>query len=184
MDAGHTERMTADQFIAWSMQQPKGKRYELRDGTVYPMVSERYRHAIVKGLVYTELRAAIKRAGLACVAIPDGMAVRIDAGTVYEPVAAVRCNGEPILDDAVEYGDPLVVVEVLSPPSRSLDSGAKLIDYFRVRSLRHYLVVDAIRLLVVHHQRTATGAIKTSIVDGEVLLDSPGLTLELAAFLA
>ncbi len=112
------------------------------------------------------------------------MAVRIDAGTVYEPDAAVRCNGEPIPDDAVEYGDPLVVVEVLPPPSRSLDSGAKLIDYFRVRSLRHYLVVDAIRPLVVHYQRTATGAIKTSIVDGEVLLDPPGLTLELAAFLA
>ena len=37
-------RMTPDQFIAWTMQQPEGERYELVDGEVLAMAPERAGH--------------------------------------------------------------------------------------------------------------------------------------------
>ncbi len=111
-------RMTADEFIAWAMQQPEGQRYELVDGEAVGMAPERAGHARAKGLVYEALAQAIRAADVPCEAFPDGMSVRVDADTVYEPDALVRC-GSPLDDDAVEVPDPLIVVEVVSPSSAS-----------------------------------------------------------------
>ena len=105
------------------------------------------------------------RAGLGCTAYPDGMAVAIGNATVYEPVALVRC-GEPLDDDAVKIVDPSIVVEVLSPSSRARDAGAKLADYDRLPSLRHYLLVDTKTRAVVHHQLDDAAGIRTRILRG------------------
>jgi Uma2 family endonuclease len=87
-------RMTSDEFIAWAMQRPEGERWELVGGEVVAMSPERSGHALVKARVWRALDDAIKARGLGCTAYPDGMAVEIDDGTVYEPDALVRC-GEP-----------------------------------------------------------------------------------------
>ena len=68
------------------------------------------------------LRAGIAARGLACEAMTDGVAVRIDDRTVYEPDALVRC-GERTPGEAVTITDPMIVVEVVSPSSAALDSG-------------------------------------------------------------
>ena len=181
MDAAATDRMTADEFIAWAMQQPEGKRYELADGRIYPMAPERIGHARVKGEVYANLREAIKRAGLQCEVFPDGMAVRVDEHTVYEPDAAIRC-GKPLANDVIEYNNPVVVVEVLSPSTQAIDTGDKLVNYFRLPSLRHYLVVDIGKRVITHYCWTGPDHIATAIVSGELILDPPGLELNVASF--
>ena len=80
--------------------------------------------------------------------------------------------------------DPLIVVEVLSPSTRGYDTGAKLMGYFLVPSLRHYLIVDAGREVVLHHRRADAGAIETRIVGfGAIDLDPPGLSVTLDALL-
>ena len=109
-------RMTADEFIVWAMQQPEGHRYELVAGEVVGMAPERAAHARVKHRICEDLSQAIRAAELPCEAFPDGMSVRVDADTVYEPDALVRC-GPRLDDDAVEVADPLIVVEVVSPSS-------------------------------------------------------------------
>jgi Uma2 family endonuclease len=38
--------------------------------------------------------------------------------------------------------NPVIVVEVLSPSTRGIDTTVKLADYFRVSGLRHYVIVD------------------------------------------
>ena len=50
--------------------------------------------------------------------------------TVYEPDACVRCWRTASTDAAIEINDPVIVVEVVSPSSQSVDVGAKLDDYF------------------------------------------------------
>ncbi len=177
MDAAATHRMTADEFIAWAMQQPEGKRYELADGRICPMAPERMGHARVKAEVYAGFRAAIQQAGLRCEVIPDGMAVRVDNRTVYEPDAAIRC-GEPLSNAAIEYNDPIVVVEVVSPSTQATDTRAKLLDYFRLLSVQHYLVADIARRVVTHHWRTKQGKLATATVASELVLDPPGLRLD------
>ncbi len=49
-------------------------------------------------------------------------------------------------------------------------------------SLRHYLLVDAVRRTVIHHARPAEGGeITTRIArDGVVRLDPPGIALDVA----
>lgn len=177
MSASLPKHMTGDDFIAWAMQQPEGQHYELVAGEVFAKAPERVAHARTKLRIAVQLSAAIRAAGAACESFGDGMAVRVDADTVYEPDAQVRC-GPPLDDDAVQVTDPLVIVEVVSPSSHKRDTGSKLADYFRLPSLRHYLVVDTTRRVIVHHRRDEAGAIATSIVhDGPIRLDPPGIEL-------
>lgn len=181
-------RMTSDDFIAWSMEQPDGRRYELAAGQVIEMSAERSAHALVKAHIWRRLTEAVEAARLPCDVYPDGMAVEIDAGTVYEPDVAVRC-GPRLPDDAVKMTDPAIVVEVLSPPTparcgrqtgstRARDAGAKLADYFRLPSVRHYLIVRTEDQTIIHHARNADGTILTRIVrGGPIELDPPGIVL-------
>ena len=168
-------RMTTDEFIAWAMEQPEGQRYELEKGRVVTMAPERSAHAKVKYRVARQLDDAIERAGLPCEIYPDGMAVRIDETTTYEPDALVRCGPE-VPPDAVKITDPIIVVEVLSPSTRARDNSEKLIGYFSVPSIQHYLLVRTEDLAIIHHSRNPDGTILTRIVhDGTLVLDPPGL---------
>jgi hypothetical protein len=74
---------------------------------------------------------------------------------------------------------------VVSPSSTALDSGAKLVGYFRVPSVRHYLVVNTAPRAVTHHRLDDAGAIVTRILrSGELTLDPPGIAVEVEAFFA
>ena len=170
-------KMTVDEYLAWAEDHPG--RYELYAGTVYAMSPERALHGKVKYAVQTALLAGIKRNRLPCHMLPDGMTVRVDIHTAYEPDALVYCGGE-LPDQAVEIPNPVVVVEVLSRSTRRIDSGAKLAGYFNVASVRHYIVVDADRRVIVHHQKTDEGPIRTAIVrEGVLALSPPGIELAL-----
>jgi Uma2 family endonuclease len=170
-------RMSADEFIAWAMQQPEGERYELVGGEVVGMAPERAGHARVKHRVCQKLIEAIHAAGAPCEAFPDGLSVRVNADTVYEPDALVRC-GPPLNDDTIEVTDPIVVVEVVSPSSVKRDSGSKLEGYFRLSSVRHYLIVTMRNRAIIHHHRGDAGTITTHIIrDGTVRLDPAGIEL-------
>jgi Uma2 family endonuclease len=167
---------TADEFIAWAMEQPEG-RFELDNGVVVAMSPERIGHGRAKNRTLRALEVAIAARGLGCEAHPDGATVRIDDRTVYEPDALVRC-GTPLRDDAIEVTDPVIIVEVVSPSSKGVDRGAKLAGYFLLPSVRHYLIVDTDKRVVIHHRRDENGQIGVRIArDGLVALDPPGLTV-------
>jgi Uma2 family endonuclease len=174
MEAVIKPRMTVDEFLAWAVAQPK--RYELHCGEVYMMSPESAGHAEMKAAVYTALMAGIKTAKVPCHALPDGMTVRIDDETAYEPDAIVYC-GPKIARSAIEVPNPVVVVEVLSPSTRSVDLSIKLAAYFCLPSVVHYLIVDPNRTMIIHHRRGPGDDINTRIVtDGSITLDPPGVT--------
>jgi Uma2 family endonuclease len=175
-------RMTVDEYLAWAGEQPG--RYELLDGTVFAMSPEGARHAEIKAAVHAALLAGIRAGGLPCFALPDGMTVRINEATAYEPDALVYC-GTKLPPSAVEVPDPVIVVEVLSPSTRHIDLSAKLADYFRLPGIAHYLIVDPEKPRIIHHARAAGDTILTRIVsDGSIRLDPPGLELAAAAIYA
>jgi Uma2 family endonuclease len=171
-------RMSAEEFLAWSRNQEG--RYELAGGEVYAQASERAAHAKIKGRVYMALHIALRARGLSCHALPDGMAVRIDADTVFEPDAQVYCGPE-LAPDTIVVENPVIVVEVLSPSTVKNDALRKLAAYFRLPSVQHYLIVSPDARLVFHHARGEGATILTRIVrEGEVSLDPPGLAISLA----
>lgn len=172
-------RMTVDAFLPWAMAQPSG-RYELVNGEVVAMAPERAIHAETKAEAWLALRTALAAAGLPCRAYVDGLGVRIDEATLYEPDVLVRC-GTPLADDALEAPDPMIVVEVVSPSSAARDSGAKLEDYFSLPSVAHYLILKTDSRAAIHHRRAGDAIATTILRDGAVTLDPPGVTLDVAA---
>lgn len=171
--------MTAEEFVAWAMRQETG-RYELVDGMVVQMNAERLVHARVKLKLALLLRDAFAKAGLQGDVLGDGMAVRISETTVHEPDALVRC-GEALDDETTILTDPMVVCEVLSPSTGPVDTGTKLLNYFSVASVQHYLVVDTAKRAVLHYERGGDGQPALHVVNaGELRLDPPGLTLKIA----
>jgi Uma2 family endonuclease len=176
MTAQSKPRMTVAEFLAWASAQPRG-RYELVGGQVVAMAPERARHNIVKGEVFLALKNAVKRAGLPCTVFGDGMTVVIDNEHAREPDAAVQCGVATDLDSTILEA-PLIVVEITSASSERDDTGEKLVEYFSVPSIRHYLIVNPRKRVVVHHVRDDAAKIATRILnDGQLDLTPPGLTL-------
>ena len=173
-------KMTVDEFLAWAEAQPG--RHELINGRVFAMAPERVRHTGTKFAVSLALFQAIRKADLACEMLPDGATVRIDRFTAFEPDALVRC-GRPLQDDAIETPDPIIVVEVLSPSTRNYDAGAKLAGYFMLPSIRHYLMVDPDRRIIVHHRRDGENIATRIIGSGSLRLDPPGIDVTAEAML-
>jgi Uma2 family endonuclease len=175
-------RMNVDEYLAWAKGQPG--RYELYDGVVYAMSPEGAGHADVKFAVQTAiatgiLAAGIRARGLPCHMLPDGMTVRVEARTAFEPDALVYC-GPKVAPSSVEIPNPVIVVEVLSPSTRHIDASKKLAGYFRLPSVAHYLIVDPTEPLILHHTRGPGDTILTHIVrEGAIALDPPGLELKL-----
>lgn len=166
--------MTVDAFLAWSEDQPG--RYELENGRVVAMAPERLGHVRAKTASFNALAAAVAAAKLPCEALPDGAAVRVDARTLYEPDALVFCGAAPA-SEALAIVAPVIVVEVVSPSSGSRDHDQKLIGYFMVPSVRHYLMVHPERRVLVHHARRGDEIATRILQGGPLRLDPPGLDL-------
>ncbi len=174
--------MTASEFLAWAIAQPRG-RYELVQGEVVAMPPERVGHNLLKGEVLLALDRAVKHADLPYYAFVDGAAVVIDEEHVREPDAAVQSKAATNLD-AITLEAPLIVVEITSPSPERDDTGEKLVEYFSVPSIQHYLIINPVKKVVIHHARGQGGDIVTRIANsGEIDLTPPGMTVPVAELL-
>lgn len=182
-DALPTAPMSVDDFLVWSQRLPEGERYELVDGRLARMQSERIIHAETKFAVVVALKAALKRAGKSdCQAFVDGVSVRIDATTLREPDALIHSG--PYDPNGIVAENPLVIVEVASGQSPDLK---KTLDYFSLESVQHYLILLPGEGRVLHqHRSAAPDEITTRIVgrDATIDLSPPGISVSVEAFFA
>lgn len=170
-----TDRIySREEYRRWCDQQASG-RYERIDGRIVAMAPERTAHLRVKSAVWLALRNAIRAAGLPCEALPDGATVETGESD-YEPDALVNC-GAAMADDAIAAPNPVIIVEVLSPGTAATDTGGKLIGYFQVPSVAHYLIIHPIKRIVIHHRRTAEGIETGIIVAGRIEMAPPGIAI-------
>ncbi len=174
--------ITRADFRAWAERQPRG-RFERVDGRVVPMTPERIVHVELKAAVLQALKRAIRDSGAECRAYGDGVTVEIDDDTDYQPDAVVNA-GEPPSPDALAAPNPIIVVEVLSPGTSAIDTGDKLAGYFRVASIRHYLIVSARRRQVTHHRRDGAAVTTTIVTGGALALEPPGVSITVDEFYA
>jgi Uma2 family endonuclease len=128
------------------------------------------------------LGAAVDRAKRKCWVLPDGMTVRVNEHTAYEPDALIY-GGDKLPPHAVEVPNPVVLVEVLSPSTRHIDASAKFAGYFKLPSVQHFLIVDPDQYTVIHHARSAREVIQTRVVGrAPITLDPPGIKVATAKF--
>jgi Uma2 family endonuclease len=176
------KRMTVPEFLAWVETQESGH-YELINGQPVAMAPERAEHVQAKLWAAVALGAAVQRAGVGCQAFVEGLAVVIDEATAYEPDALVNGGGQ-VARDSMTAPNPVIVVEVLSPSTRGIDTTVKLAGYFLVPSLKHYLIVDLGRRHVVHYREQPDGPVTVTVMtEGEIAFDPPGIAVPVASFL-
>ena len=173
--------MTVDQFLSWAEDRPG--RYELLDGEVFAMSPQRAQHARAKSRIFMGLHGAVRAGSLPCEVFPDGMTVRVDPTTAFEPDALVVCGARLDADEA-EVTNPLIVVEVILPSTRAIDTGAKFAGYFSLAGVMHYLIVDPVKRLVIHHRRGAEVIESRIVADGVLRLEPPGLDVPVAGMFA
>ncbi|MBP7001137.1 Uma2 family endonuclease [Amaricoccus sp.] len=174
MEPPKRTRLTADEFIARALERPE-ERFELDNGAIVAMAPERIGHGRAKNRTLRALEAAIARPRLRGASRrrhgqdrrPHGLRAR-RAGPL-RPAAAWRRDRGPRSDR---------LVEVVSPSSRGIDAGSKLASYFSSPGVRHYLIVDADKRVVIHHRRDEEGQIAVRMLrDGPLTPDPPGLTI-------
>jgi Uma2 family endonuclease len=182
MNSLAVKRMSVAEFLVWADAQDRG-RFELIDGQPVAMAPERAEHVAAKLRAANALMAAIGRVRAPCEAFVEGLAVAVDGSTSYRPDALVNC-GESVAPDAMIAPHPVIVVEVLSPSTRGIDTTVKLAGYFRVASLAHYLIVDLGQRHVVHYGRQADGTVTVSVItEGDIALDPPGISVAVPSLL-
>jgi Uma2 family endonuclease len=171
------QHFSREEFRLWAECQKR--RYERIAGEPVAMSPERIEHVRVKNRIWAALDRAVHAANLPCEALGDGVTIEINEDTDYEPDAIVNC-GPPAPGDAVAATNPVIVVEVLSPSTESVDLADKLADYFKVATIQHCLIVRARRREVIHHKRSGSEIVSRVINIGGIVLDPPGITIDVA----
>ena len=131
--------MSASEFLAWD--DGTDTRYELIDGVPWAMAPQSVDHGRIVGNAYGIVEAAVRDRRL-CRAVPGG-SLRIEEGPpgrVYTPDLLMTC--EPIEGRHVCEAAPLVV-EVLSPSTKSYDKRFKLPRYSALPFVEEIWLVDS-----------------------------------------
>lgn len=130
-------RMDVSEFRLWVEGRPAHERWELLDGEPVLMAPPRERHRRIVMNLAGRLDALAEPRG--CRAMP-GLAILSAAMGDFAPIpdVVVRC-GPPLPEGYA--ADPLLVAEVLSPSTMSLDRGRKIDFYRTVPSLAVLLIV-------------------------------------------
>jgi Uma2 family endonuclease len=152
-------------------------RHEYVAGEVYAMSGETTRHNLLVLNVATALRPASRARG--CRVFAEGIKVRV-LDRVYYPDVLVACGSAADVELIVD--EPSLVVEVLSPSTRSTDRREKLDAYTRMASLRMYVIIDQRRKHVLVYTRDASGEWLRDepSVDGDLVVGFLGLRIPIA----
>ena len=159
-------------------------RCEWLNGVLYAMAGGRAIHAAVQANVIGALMQRL--AGGPCRATTGDQRVHVlETGAILYPDVTVICGPyEMSEEDSHSVVNPTVVVEVLSPSTADYDHGAKFGHYRRITSLRDVLLIDPDTSHVVHYARVNEGWLRRDIVDGDVVLTGPEVSLPLTEIYA
>jgi Uma2 family endonuclease len=150
--ASRNRALTVEEYLR--AEETATVRHEYVGGEVHAMTGGTLRHNRIALNVTTRLHAAARRGP--CQIFVNDVKVRAASDVIYYPDVVVSCAAQD--DRGVIARDPCVVVEVLSPSTRTTDRREKLANYKRIRSLRAYLVVEQRERAVERHWRHEGGA--------------------------
>ena len=141
--------MSVEEYLAFEETAPV--RHEYVDGYVYAMTGGSLRHNAIAGNIYQRLRR-----GGSCHVFINDVKVRVDESRFYYPDVVVVCGPVDMKGQVVR--NPCLIVEVLSPSTRTVDQREKVAAYRTIDSLAAYLVIEQDLQVVERHYRDAAGA--------------------------
>jgi len=121
------------------------QRFELIDGVIYNLASPSYKHQHVVGELFGTFHNWFK--GKTCVPLTSPFDVTFvkeeDNINVVQPDILVICDKDNLDEEGKYKGKPTLVVEVLSPSTRSKDMLKKL-ELYKQCGVEEYWIVDPI----------------------------------------
>ena len=158
-------------------------RHEYVDGYIYAMTGASKGHNTIVLNIATRLHAHLR--GSPCRAYVADMRVRVEtARAYYYPDVVVTCAGPDTAADAPSHylTAPVLIAEILSETTETLDRREKMRAYAQLDSLREYLLVDSRSARAELYRTRPDGGWEQWIAaPGETLrLDSVGLDLAVA----
>lgn len=126
-------------------------RHEFMDGEIFAMAGASRKHNLASTNISTELNLQLRETD--CEVYASDFRVRIRDGHSVYPDVAVACGEIEPTDNDKTLLNPIVVFEVLSKSTQKRDRGDKAEDYFKLKSLKDYILVSQYRVRVEHFAR-------------------------------
>ena len=138
---GNAMSETGDKTLADYLALPEDRRVELINGVFYDMAAPTTVHQDIAGSIYVQFRNFVAKNGGSCKPYISPIDVQLDRDdkTMVQPDVIVMCNRDQITKACI-VGAPSLVIEVLSPSSRYMDTVRKLRKY-RNAGVREYWMI-------------------------------------------
>jgi Uma2 family endonuclease len=134
------QKYTIEEYL--EMEKDAVEKHEYYQGEIFAMSGSKFQHVLVSGNLYGNLFSKLK--GKPCQPVGSDMRVHIPKNTLFTyPDISIFCGKPEFLnDDEWNLLNPTVIIEVLSPSTKTYDRGDKFKLYRDIVSLQEYILVD------------------------------------------
>lgn len=152
MSTKRAQYITVEKYLADEEVAPI--RHEYVNGRIFVMSGATRRHNIIAGNIHSIIRAHVR--GSRCRAYVSEVKVNVQAtNSFYYPDVMVSCDNYG--RKSVYTDRPVLLVEVLSRSTASVDRREKVSAYRQIPSLREYLIVNQLKRRAELHRRNEEG---------------------------
>ena len=157
-------------------------KYEYYDGFIVAMAGGSPQHGEIAANMITALNNQLRAAKKGCKTFSSDVKISLTSlSRRFYPDLSVVCG--PVQYDETEPNaitNPLLVVEVLSPTTESLDRGEKFRAYRQLPSLKEYILVSQEHAVVEVFSRTEDGTWRIQTAIGtDQSFEIPALGIEI-----
>ena len=146
-------KMTIEEYIRFEELSPV--RHEFNNGKLIEMPGTTDRHNDICGNIYMRLRQLLK--GTPCKVYQENVKSQLIDGRRYTyPDIFVTCNEQDLTERYIKKY-PSVIFEVLSDSTKITDKTTKFIEYQKIKSLQHYILVDSEKTFVEIFSKNSKG---------------------------
>ncbi|MBX9691902.1 MAG: Uma2 family endonuclease [Cyanobacteria bacterium] len=152
MSHARSRKITIEEYLAF--EESAGLRHEYVDGQIFAMTGATLAHSAISTNLLTNINPQLK--GSNCKVYGSDVKVRVEAtNSFYYPDIVVDCG---IFDQSsVCAHSPVLIFEVLSRSTASIDRREKSAAYQHLQSLKAYLMVHQSKKLIEMWRRDTHG---------------------------
>ena len=135
------DRYTIEEYL--EMENAAAEKHEYYKGEIFAMSGAKLTHNMIVTNIFGNLYSKLK--GKPCRPFGSDMRIHIPANTLFTyPDISVMCGEIESRDnDDMNFLNPTVIIEVLSPSTKNYDRGEKFRLYRDIPSLKEYILVDS-----------------------------------------
>lgn len=156
-------------------------KHEYFDGHIYAMSGAGMPHVQIAANMVLEIGSFLKTK--TCdIYFNDLRVTNIERDSYAYPDMVIVCDEKKFEDEKNDtLLNPSVIIEILSPSTRSIDKGRKLFYYQGIPSLKEYFMVDTLkqRIYIVRKQPDGKWVHDTTIESGSIFIETINLHLSL-----